>query len=163
MRRHTVFHNYYRYYGCFYYRMMTSNDSSHPTWYNDVVISCWVATVITTVVCDSNKDSSYGKSYGDACDFYSHVGCAMSGTVFKKNRPSWTMTTRRSVQHTLVQKRSQPSNDKRAFSLVCHRRRDSWNVSGTHEVLSHRRNPSKPHVSRTEVACGDDSSGEMQL
>ncbi len=33
---------------------------------------------------DSSNDSSYKKSFADACDFYSHVGCVMSGTVFKK-------------------------------------------------------------------------------
>ncbi len=35
---------------------------------------------------DCSNDSSYGKSYADTCDVFSHVRFAMSGNDFFKNR-----------------------------------------------------------------------------
>ncbi len=117
------------------------------------------ATVVTTVVTENHKPM-----YA----IFILMSCAMSGTVFRKNRPSWTTTTatttmRRSMQRSLVQKSGQPSDDKRAFSSIRRCRRNSWNVSGMRSILSHRRNPSKPHVSWAAGACGEDGSGEMRL
>ncbi len=47
-------------------------------------------TVVTTIACrrysrdDCINDSSYRKSYADACDFFSYVRCAMLGNDFLK-------------------------------------------------------------------------------
>ncbi len=58
MCRNTIFRNY-----CHYYNRHDCSDDCSK---------------------DSSNDSNYGQSCADACDFYSHVGCAMLGTVFKK-------------------------------------------------------------------------------
>ncbi len=55
------------------------------------------------------------------------------------------------------------NDDERVFSPICHRRRDSRNLSGVCGILSRCWNPSNPRVSQlTGVRC-DDSSGEMRM
>ncbi len=59
MRRHTIFCRYCRYYGHYYYSITTVvmtvttrhgiMTSNYPTWYNNVVIPCRVAAIVTTV------------------------------------------------------------------------------------------------------------------
>ncbi len=124
MRRHTIFRNYCRY----YYRMTT------------VVTTVIVVTTVVTTVVTENRMPTHAI-------FFLMSDARCRETIFFKNRPSWTMT-RRSAQCFPAQKRGEPSDNQRVFARICHRRRDSLNILGAHGVLSHRKNPLKPYVSR---------------
>ncbi len=145
MLRHTIFCNYFRYYNFHDCSDDCSNDSSYPTWYNNVVIPCWVCYTML----------------GSYCRYYSrHVIVVMivvirvvtknrtwmhaifilmpdtrcRALVLRKNCPSWT-TTQRSAQRSPVHKSGEPSDDECAFLHVCCRHHNSWNVSGARDPL----------------------------
>ncbi len=134
MRRHTIFRNYCRYY------------TRH-------------VIVVTTVVTENRMPTH--------AIFILMLDARCQALFLRKNLPSWTTMTakmmRKSAQRSPTQKSGQPSDNEHTFSHVRHCPCDSWNVSGVREVLSHRRNTSKPRVSQATGACGDDGSGEMRL
>ncbi len=112
---------------------------------------CRHAIVVTTVVMENCMPTH------EIFILMSDARC--QAPFLRKNRASWmTTTTRRSVQHSLAQKSGQPSNDE----CTIHRHPcDSQNLSGVRSVFLHRRNPSKPRVSRAVGVCSDDSSRAM--
>ncbi len=79
---HSIFRSYYRYCSHYYYCMMTvvmTVATRHG--YNDIVttvVATVVMTVVTTVVAENCMPMH--------TTFFSHVGCAMSGNNFFKNR-----------------------------------------------------------------------------
>ncbi len=89
MRRHTIFHSYCRYYVRYYYRV-TTVVTTIATRHGIMTSLYHVGQLLSLLQSswdrsnDGRNGSSYGKSYDDACDFFSHLRMPDVGHRFFK-------------------------------------------------------------------------------
>ncbi len=140
-RWHMIFRTYCRYYGCYYYRMMT------------------VVTTIVMTVATENRMTTHA--------IFSHLRMPDVGHFFKKKSSckatttTTTITIRSSTQRSLVQKSGEPKTTMNthsgAFAVVAAIAETSQVCAVSSRAVGTIRN----HVSQAAGACSDDSSMEM--